>query len=80
MAFTIKLKKDESIERHKSCLVAWGVGQQYGINYNKNFAPTVMMDTLRLFLAMVASYDLECRDFDMKIAFTKSVIWEIINL
>ncbi|KAI0991021.1 hypothetical protein K3495_g17166, partial [Podosphaera aphanis] len=38
------------------------------------------MDTLRLFLAMVARYDLECHHYDIKNAFTESALREEIYL
>ncbi|KAI0993191.1 hypothetical protein K3495_g14993, partial [Podosphaera aphanis] len=78
--FTIKLKKDGSIERYKARLVARGFSQQYGVDYTETFAPTVRMDTLRLFLAMVARYDLECHHYDIKNAFTESILQEEIYL
>ena len=58
--FTIKETVSGGIERFKARLVARGFSQAYGTDYTETFAPTVRMDTLRLFLAMVAKRDLEC--------------------
>jgi hypothetical protein len=77
--FTIKTK-DGKIERFKARLVARGFSQVLGKDYNETFAPTVRMDTLRLFLAMVAKRDLECSQFDIKNAFTESHLKEEIYL
>ena len=77
--FTIKTK-DGKIERFKARLVARGFSQVLGKDYHETFAPTVRMDTLRLFLAMVAKRDLECCHFDIKNAFTESELKEQIFL
>lgn len=78
--FTIKTHTDGSIERYKARLVARGFSQVLGEDYNETFAPTVRMDTLRMFLATVASEDLECYQWDIKNAFTESKLKETIYL
>ncbi|KAI0992878.1 hypothetical protein K3495_g15306, partial [Podosphaera aphanis] len=78
--FTIKTHTDGSIERFKARLVARGFSQVYGQDYHQTFAPTVRMDTLRLFLAVVAAENLECSHYDIKNAFTESHLKEEIFL
>jgi hypothetical protein len=78
--FTIKTRADGTIERFKARLVARGFSQVRGTDYDETFAPTVRMDTLRLFLATVAAEDLECAQFDIKNAFTESHLKEEIYL
>lgn len=78
--YTIKLNTDGSIERFKARLVARGFSQIHGIDYTETFAPTVRMDTLRLFLARVAKENLECYHYDIKNAFTESNLKEEIYL
>ena len=78
--FTIKETANDKIERFKARLVARGFSQAYGTDYTETFAPTVRIDTLRLFLAMVAKRDLECSQFDIKNAFTESHLKEDIFL
>ena len=78
--FTVKLQVDGTIERFKARLVARGFSQVYGEDYTETFAPTVRMDTLRIFLAIVAAEDLECRQYDIKNAFTESELQEKIYL
>jgi hypothetical protein len=78
--FDIKLTVDGGVERYKARLVARGFTQVKGEDYDQTFAPTVRMDTLRLFLAMVAKEDLECYQFDIKNAFTESHLKEKIYL
>ena len=59
-------------------MVARGFTQKYGIDYTETFAPTVRMDTLRMFFALVAKLNLECSSFNVKNAFTESHLKEDI--
>ena len=78
--FTVKETIAGEIERFKARLVARGFSQEHGVDFTETFAPTVRMDTLRLFLAMVTYKDLECWQFDIKNAFTESMLKEDIFL
>ncbi|KAF7568846.1 hypothetical protein PtrM4_112490 [Pyrenophora tritici-repentis] len=78
--FTVKTNLDGTVERFKARLVARGFTQVHGTDYNETFAPTVRMDTLRLFMATVAAENLECFHFDIKNAFTESHLKEEIFL
>jgi Reverse transcriptase (RNA-dependent DNA polymerase) len=78
--YHIKTKVDGTIERFKARLVARGFNQVHGQDYTETFAPTIRMDTLRLFLAAVAAEDLEYVQFDIKNAFTESHLKEKIYL
>lgn len=74
--FTLKTHPDGTLERYKARLVARGFSQVYGEDFTETFAPTVRMDTLRVFLAMVAAENLECRQYDIKNAFTEATLKE----
>lgn len=78
--FTVKTEPDGSLERFKARLVARGFSQTYGEDYTDTFAPTVRIDTLRVFLAMVAAENLECRQYDIKNAFTEATLKEKIYI
>jgi hypothetical protein len=78
--FTVKAHPDGTLERFKARLVARGFSQVYGEDYTDTFAPTVRMDTLRIFLALVAAENLECNHLDIKNAFTESTLKERIYL
>lgn len=78
--FTVKTTTDGALDRYKARLVARGFSQVHGQDYDQTFAPTVRMDTLRLFLAVVAAEDLECSQYDIKNAFTESHLKEEIYL
>jgi len=59
--WVFKVKYDEAgrIEKFKARLVAQGFSQIRGIDFEETFAPTVRRESLRIFLALVAAYDLE---------------------
>src|SRR5436190_16811821 len=78
--FTVKLQVDGTVEWFKARLVARGFSQVYREDYTETFAPTVQMDTLQIFLAIVAAEDLECCQYDIKNAFTESKLQEKIYL
>ena len=78
--FTVKVKADGTLDRFKARLVARGFSQIYGIDYFETFAPTVRMDTLRIFLAIAALKDWELVHMDIKNAFTESHLKERIYL
>jgi hypothetical protein len=67
-----------TIERFKARIMARGFRQAYGLDYDETFAPIVRMDTLRLFLAIVAYEDLECWHFDIRNTCTESELKEKI--
>jgi hypothetical protein len=71
---------DGIIERFKARLVVRGFSQVYREDYTKTFAPTVWMDTLWIFLAIVAAKDLKCCHYDIKNAFIESKLQEKIYL
>lgn len=50
--YKIKTKFDESIERHKACLVAKGFSQQYDMDYEETFALVVKMTIIRTLIVV----------------------------
>ena len=67
--FKIKYDENGRVSRFKARLVAQGFSQIYGVDYQETFAPTVRRESLRMFLAMVASYDMELHQMDVKAAY-----------
>lgn len=78
--FKRKLNADGSIERYKARLVIKGFYQREGIDYNAVFAPVVRASTVRMFLSIVASLDLECHLVDIKNAFIQGTVAEEIYM
>ena len=64
-------KKDSlaNIKRYKTILVAKGFTQKEGINYNEAFSPLSKKDSLRIIVTLVAYFDLELQQMDVKTAF-----------
>lgn len=78
--FKRKLNADGSIERYKARLVIKGFYQREGIDYNAVFAPVVRASTVRLFLSLVARFDLVCHSIDIKNAFIQGAVEEMIYM
>ena len=74
--FKIKQKSDGSIGSYKTRIVAKGCRQQYGIDYEEVYAPVVKYDSLRLFLALIAKFDLELHQIDFICAFLNATLHE----
>ena len=53
--YSVKIKVDGSLDRHKARLVALGNHQQYGVNYEETFALVAKMTMIRTILAIAAS-------------------------
>ncbi|KAH9699128.1 hypothetical protein KPL71_024224 [Citrus sinensis] len=67
-------KKNEGIlgvedSRYKARLVARGLTQKEGIDFNEIFSPVVKHSSIRILLAIVALFDLELEQMDVKTAF-----------
>ncbi|RVW82846.1 Retrovirus-related Pol polyprotein from transposon TNT 1-94 [Vitis vinifera] len=66
--WAFKTKKDSlgNIERYKAKLVAKGFTQNEGIDYNETFSPVSKKDSLRVIMTLVAHFDLELQQMDVK--------------
>ena len=59
---------DVDIVRYKARLVAKGYAQRESIDYNEVFLPIVKHSSIRILLALVAQYELELNQLDVKTA------------
>ena len=64
--YTVKYRANESLERYKVRLVAKGYTQTYVVDYLETFALVVKMNTIRVFLSLIANYNQDLQYFDVK--------------
>ena len=66
--WAFKTKKDSlgNIERHKARLVAKGFTQRVGIDYTETFSPISKKDSLQITMALVAHFDFDLHQMDVK--------------
>ena len=67
-------------EQYKVRLVAKGYAQKKSINYNEIFSHVVKHTSIRMLLVIVAQFDLELEQIDVKTAFLHSELEEEIYM
>lgn len=54
--YKIKMRSDGSVGRYKARLVIDGYSQEYGMDYEKTFAPVAKKTAALIFIAVVSSH------------------------
>ncbi|RDX78204.1 hypothetical protein CR513_41548, partial [Mucuna pruriens] len=77
-----KTKKDPkgNIERYNARLVAKGFAQKESIDYKETFSPVSSKDSCRIVMALIAHFDLDLHQMDVKTAFLNGDIDETIYM
>jgi len=77
-----KTKRDskENIERFKARFMAKDFTQREGIDYNETFSPVSSKDSFRIIMALVAHYDLELHQMDVKTSFLNGDLHENVYM
>jgi hypothetical protein len=73
-----KIKRDYkgNIDRFKVRLMAKGFTQREGIDYNETFSPVLSKDSFRIIMTLVAHYNLELHQMDVKTTFLNGDLYE----
>ena len=79
-SLSIKRDFDSDTLNFKAKLVAKGFQQEYGVDFDEIFSPTVIMTTLLFMLSVVATDDLEMIQLDMKTKFLHCDLEKEINM
>ena len=80
MGFKTKKYSLGNIERYKARLVAKGFTQKEGIDYTKTFSLVSKKDSLRIILVLVAHFNLELQQMDVKTAFLNGKLDEEVYM
>lgn len=78
--FTVKLKPDGSVDLYKARLAVKGYAQTNGVNYQKTFAPIAKMNSIHVFLSLVANKGQPLLQFDVNNAFLHGELKEEVYI
>lgn len=53
--YKIKTKADGCVEHYKACLVAKGLTQEYGVDYEETFSPVARLTTVQSLIVVAVS-------------------------
>ena len=80
--WVFKTKNDSlgNIKRHKARLVAKGFTQREGIDYTETFSPISKKVSLRIIMALVAHFDFDLHQMDVKTTFLNGNLEEEVYM
>ncbi|GJW58800.1 retrotransposon protein, putative, ty1-copia subclass [Tanacetum coccineum] len=71
---------DGAVLTFKACLVAKGFTQTYGVDYEETFSPVADIRAIRILIVIVAYYDQEIWQMDVKTAFLNGHLSEEVYM
>ena len=71
---------DGKVETFKARLVAKGFTKKEGINYKETYSPVAMLKSIRILLSIMAYFDYEIWQMDVKTAFLNGSLNECIYM
>ncbi|XP_070045509.1 secreted RxLR effector protein 161-like [Nicotiana tomentosiformis] len=74
------MKDGDTINKYKARLVIKGYRQREGLDYFDTYSPVTRITCIRLLVALVAVYDLESHQMDVKMAFLNGDLEEEIYI
>ena len=69
LVFRIKTDQDGNLDKYKARVVAKGLSQMEGVEFDETFAPTVRFDSLKALIAYATSLGLRMEQMDVSTAF-----------
>ena len=80
--WVFKTKRDNKgyVERYKARLVAKGYTQREGIDFTETFSPIPTKDSFRFIMALVAHFDLNLHQMDVKTTFLNGDLSEEVYM
>ena len=78
--FTVKVNPDGSIVWLKARLVAKEYAQTYGVDYSDTFSPVAKMTYVRPFISLVATYNWDLHQIDIKNVFLHDDLQEEVYM
>jgi hypothetical protein len=78
--YKTKYDSNGNVEKYKVRLVAKGFTQREGIDYNGTFSPVSCKDSFRIIMALVAHFDLELHQIDVKMTFLNGDLEERVYM
>ena len=78
--FKRKMKTDGSIDKYKARLIAKGYKQKEGLNYFDTYSPVMRITSIRMLIAILALYNLEIHQMDVKTTFLNGDLNEEIYM
>jgi hypothetical protein len=78
--YKTKYDSNGNIEKYKARLVAKGFTQREGVDYNETFSLVSCEDSFRIIMALVAHFDLELHQMDVKTEFLNGDLEEKVYM